>query len=199
MKKKTLNIPRPSSELVKSYNEQWEELEPFSVPSAALDILFTKTYPSNTDLKQILIKATALNDLFKTNIMNIWPVAKHIKSLDIDKRLCEGDATLVNDLASVDFGNDKLKNFYSFATKYCHFHQPGKFSIYDRYVANLLLHFKSVDKFYAFDAIDLRNYPKYLTILKAFQKHYGLTEFNQRQLDHYLWMAGKEYFGKPTL
>ena len=134
----------------------------------------------------------------KTNILNIWPVAKQIQSLNIDKRLSEGDATLVNELAAVDFGNDKHKNFYSFATKYCNFHQPDQFPIYDRYVASLLLHFKKVDHFYAFNASDLRDYPTYRTIINAFQAHYGLMEFSKRQLDHYLWMAGKEYFSKPA-
>ena len=190
------NIPPPSPEQVILYLKKREKLEQDETQTEALEALFTKTYPDNTDLGHILIKASALNDFFNTNIFKIWPVAKHILALDIDERLRSGDPSLVEDLAYVDFGKNNRKRLYSFATKYCSFHQPELFPIFDRFVEKMLLHFKRVDKFYSFKALDLRDYPKFRTILNAFQKHYGLTEFSKRELDHYLWQAGFEYFNK---
>jgi hypothetical protein len=51
------------------------------------------------------------------------PLAKHIIDLDIDERLAAGDVTLVNEIARVDMDNGTVKNFYSFATKYCSHHK----------------------------------------------------------------------------
>lgn len=192
------NIPHPSPEQVILYLKKREELKRDVVQSRALEILFTQTYPRNTDIHQVLIKASALNDFYNTRIFNIWRVAEHIRDLDIDERLLSGDMSLVDDLANVNLGNNIHKRFYSFATKYCSFHQPELFSIYDRFVEKMLLHFRRIDKFYTFNAPDLRDYPKFRAILDAFQEYYGLTRFSKRELDHYLWLVGSEHFQNDT-
>jgi hypothetical protein len=68
-------------------------------------------------------------------------------SLDIDARLHTGDATLVGDIAQVTMDSGKIKNFYSFATKYCSHHMPLEYPIYDSYVDLLLRYFRDVDGF----------------------------------------------------
>lgn len=190
-----INIDTPSPENVYSYLKRWEEEEKFAFPEKALSNLFVHTYPKNTVLDQILIKASALNNLYYTNIFNILAVAKHIHALDIDERLNSGDISLVMDLAAVNIDNTH-RFFYSFATKYCSFHKPDIFPIYDFYVEKVLSHFGRRDKFFTFDSSDLRDYRTFIRVHVAFQKHYGLTEFSKRQLDHYLWLAGKDFWGK---
>lgn len=86
----------------------------------SLNKLFIETFPNNTKIEDILIKASALNDFYSTNIFSIFPVAKHILSLNIDERLKAGDTSLVSEIASVEI-NGKKKVFYSFA-KYCSHH-----------------------------------------------------------------------------
>ena len=71
----------------------------------------------------ILLKVAALNDFYSTNIFSVYPVAKHILSLNIDDRLMTGDVALVSDIQKVTI-NGVEKNFYSFATKYCSHHRP---------------------------------------------------------------------------
>ncbi|AJD01244.1 hypothetical protein [Campylobacter lari] len=107
----------------------------------ALEKLFTKTYPKNNDMDDILIKASSLNDFYSTNIFSIFPVAKHIKNLKIDESLENGDLTLVSKIANVKI-NGVNKNFYSFASKYCSHHKPLIFPIYDYYVDKVLITFK---------------------------------------------------------
>lgn len=190
-------IDTPSPEIVRSYLKLWEEEEKYALPERALSNLFAHTYPKNTDLDQILIKASALNNLFSTNIFNILEVAKHIQALDIDERLRSGDLSLVDELAKIDF-NNKSWCFFSFATKYCSFHNPEFFPIYDSYVEKVLLYFGRLDKFFTFDASDLRDSHTFIRVHDAFQKHYGLTAFNKRQLDHYLWLVGKDNSAKKA-
>lgn len=43
---------------------------------------------------------------------------------------------------------------------------------------------------------DLRDYQRSIEIIKNFQKHYNLKSFALRQIDIYLWLAGKKHFSQ---
>ena len=192
--KRKENIPQPSKELVEHYLKKWEMLEDYAAQEDAVNKVF-KDYSSNKRLENILIKCSILNDFYSTNIFKIYPVAKHILSLDIDKRLAAGDPTLVDDIARISIG-DKPKNFYSFAYKYCSHHNQLEFPIYDSFVHKVLKYYRNVDRFYEFDESDLKVYPKFKNILIQFRSFYELENFNLKELDKYLWQFGKEYFPK---
>lgn len=188
-----INIPKPSKEEVEKYLKLWDSLENYVLQENSLNKLFYKTYPKNTDIDDILIKASSLNDFYSTNIFSIFNVAKHIKELNIDARLANKDETLVNELAKVKI-NDKEKNFYSFATKYCSHHDPINYPIYDSYVEKILIHFKKIDNFSNFKREDLKEYPKFKQILIEFKKYYDIDDYNLKDIDKYLWQLGKEYY-----
>lgn len=187
------NIEKPCPKQVQLYLRAWDEQENYVLQERALDKLFFVTYPNNTDINDILIKASSLNDFYSTNIFSIFAVAKHICALDIDKRLRNGDLSLVDDIADLTIGG-KPKRFYSFASKYCSHHEPTRFPIYDYYVEQVLIHFRKVDKFCDFQEEDLKKYSHFMAILDAFQQHYGLSEYNKKDLDRYLWQLGKKYY-----
>lgn len=187
------DIPSPSIEEVEYWLHAWDELEDYSAQEDAIDKLFYGEFKSNDNLQNILIKCSVLNDFYSTNIFKIYPVAKHILSLNIDERLKEGDATLVNDIAKVNLGDDE-KNFYSFASKYCSHHNPLEFPIFDSYVRKVLKYYRKVDRFAYFDDEDLKDYPKFKEILIAFRSFYKLDKYNLKELDKYLWQFGKKYF-----
>lgn len=92
MRTKKIDVPLPSSEQVEYYLRAWDELENYHLQEDALDKLFFKLCPENTDMSDILLKVAALNDFYSTNIFSVYPVAKHILSLNIDDRLKIGDA-----------------------------------------------------------------------------------------------------------
>lgn len=191
--RKELHIERPSKEQVLYYLHAWDVQENYVLQEHALDKLFFETYPQNTDINDILIKAASLNDFYSTNIFSIFAVAKHIQALDIDKRLEEGDASLVDDIADMTIGGKK-RRFYSFASKYCSHHKPTLFPIYDNFVDRVLRYFRKQDGFCSFSDEDLKNYPKFIKVLNAFQEFYHLGDFNKKDLDRYLWQLGKRYF-----
>jgi len=60
----------------------------------------------------------------------------------------------------------------------------------------MLLHFKEKDEFFYFKKSDLKHYPTYHEILIQFRNFYGLEEFTLKEIDKYLWQAGKKYFPK---
>ena len=189
------NIPKPSIDQVKYWLNKWDELEDYVAQEEAIDKLFYGEFKSNDNLQNILIKCSVLNDFYSTNIFKIYPVAKHILSLNVDSRLASNDVTLVDDIAKVTIG-DSEKNFYSFASKYCSHHKPLEYPIYDSYVEKVLLHFNKVYHFYTFHKNDLKNYSKFKTVLIKFRDFFGLEEFNLKELDKYLWQFGKFYFPK---
>ena len=190
-----IKIPRPTDTEVKKYLKKWDSLENYVLQESALDKLFFDTYPKNDDINDILIKCSSLNDFYSTNIFSIFPVAKHILKLNIDKRLKAGDVTLINDIAKVNIGG-KDKNFYSFATKYCSHHYPEMFPIYDSFVEKCLMYFKKEDRFEDFTLSDLKDYSKFKEILIAFKKYYNIDNYNLKDIDRYLWQLGKKYFPK---
>lgn len=191
-----INIPRPNKKIIEEYLIKWDNLEDHYIwQESSLDKLFHKDYKYNTDLNEILIKCSCLNDFYSTNIFLIYPVAKNIYDLKIDKRLKDGDPSLVNDIARVTISG-KEKVFYSFASKYCSHHNNIEFPIYDYFVDRMLMYFKSKDKFAKFTKDDLKDYVKFKDILIRFKKFYNINEYNLRDIDKYLWIAGKEYFPK---
>jgi len=186
---------RPTPEVINSHLQTWERLENYRLQEQSLALLFHKLCPQNSILEHVLLKVTALNQFYSTNIFDTYSVAKHIVHLAIDGRLSNKDLTLVNELAKVTIRN-KPKNFYSFASKYCNHHLPDAYPIYDSFVEKMLLHYQKVDKFEVFKKADLKNYSRFVGIITSFQKHYTLEQFSLRQLDVFLWLAGKYCFPK---
>ncbi len=191
------NIPSPNSDTIEEYLFKWTQLEEHYIwEDSSLNRLFQFDYTDNTDLNKIMIKCSSLNDFYSTNIFQVYPVARKIFDMKIDDRLKKGDSTLVNDIAKVKIKN-KNKNFYSFASKYCCHHNEN-YPIYDYYVDRMLVYFKTKDKFANFIREDLKDYVKFKKIILEFRKFYDLEGFTLRDIDKYLWIAGKEYFPKDN-
>lgn len=192
---KTEAIPAPTKEQVEYYLQQWNELDNYHLQEDALDKLFFVLCPENTNISDILIKVATLNDFYSTNIFSVYSVAKHILALNIDKRLKDGDVTLISELQKITI-NGAEKNFYSFATKYCSHHNPIDYPIYDSYVEKVLIYFKKRDNFSKFENREMKNYIRFKETLIDFRNFYGLDQFNLKQIDKYIWQLGKKHFPK---
>lgn len=189
-----MNQPRhPSAELVKHYLRKWETLEKYVLQESSLALLFHDLCPGNDNIEHVLLKVSALNDFYSTNIFDTHSVAKHILTLGVTDRIAAGDHSLVNELALVSIGG-KTRNFYSFASKYCNHHNADAFPIFDSYVYKMLMHFCRADKFATFKKDELKQYGHFVDIILAFRDYFGLQEFTLRQIDVYLWLGGKDAF-----
>lgn len=184
---KMVIVPTPCKEEVEKYLSLWDCQEKYVAQEKALDKLFFGDFKCNDNLDNILIKCSALNDFYTTNIFNVYEVAKHILSLNIDDRLQKGDPTLVDDIAKVTILG---KYFYSFASKYCSHHNPKEYPIYDSNVVRALKYFRKKNSDFDFNNDDLKKYEKFKEILIEFQKCYDI-EYNFKDLDKYLWQLGK--------
>lgn len=188
-----LNIATPCQSELEKWLGLWSEQS--KSQESALNKLFHRTYPRNDDMDEILVKVAALNDFYSTNIYNIFAVAQHIKGIArLDERLQKGDESLVSDIANVSI-NGKARFFYSFASKFCSHHNDKDFAIYDSFVDKMLTHFQKRDKFGTFTRDDLKDYGKFKKALNDFRAFYGL-QCDLKQLDGYLWRAGKTHFAR---
>lgn len=190
-----LKSHKPSVKEVDEYIQKWDGLEDYVNQENALDKLFMVLCKDNQSIENILIKCSALNDFYSTNIYKIHNVAKHYLHQDIDSRLEIGDLSLVSDLAHITI-NGKPFYFYSFASKYCSHHRPEIFPIYDSYVHKVLKYFRDRDKFCVFKEKDLKDYESYTDIILNLRSYYGLDSFTIKEIDKYLWQLGKEAFNK---
>jgi len=197
--KKTMpaQILKPTKQNVSEYLTKWEQLNDYPEQEKALNLLFRDTFLNNNNISEVLLKCSTLNDFYGTNIFRIYPVAKHIVELNIDKKLTSGDPKLVNNIAS----GHGIKNrhgtelkLFSFATKYCSHHNPEDYPIYDSYVEKILLYFRRVDNFSVFSKQELRDYHVFKRVIIDFCDVYGLQGFTLKQIDQYLWQLGKEAF-----
>ncbi|MBC8472931.1 MAG: hypothetical protein H8D56_26010 [Planctomycetes bacterium] len=185
----------PSPESISKYLEKWNTLENYILQEQALNHLFHNLCPTNNKIEDVLLKVSALNDFYSTYIFDTYTVAKHILSKNIDSRLRNKDYSLINDIAQVAI-KSKTRNFYSFASKYCSHHKPDDFPIYDSFVEKMLMYYKKVNKFHKFKKKDLKSYDIFIEIISTFQRSYSLNNFSLRQIDIFLWLAGKEFFPK---
>jgi hypothetical protein len=190
-----------TAELVRQYHQIFQKNELFTLSERAVKTVFSQ-YNGNTCLDNILIKVCVLNTLYGTNIRDSVTVARHIKNLDIDERVMAGDKSLVNELAQVQFSASKF-NFYSFASKYCHFHNLS-YPLYDSFVEDLLVHYQIKDPKYPFISLPadpqkktairayLKDYSSFCDAIESFKQKYNLCSFSTEELDHFLWGYGRE-------
>lgn len=195
---KKLAIPRPSATEVEKYNGMWHDAPSqmkYRKQEQVVLKVFREMYPRNKVEEEILVKVQILNLFYSTNIFNTTVVAGHIfKITNIDELLKKADAGIVETMAQVTFPGKGTRKFYSFATKYCHHHNPTGYPIYDKFVHKVLMHFKKQDHFHVFGGEDLKDYLKFKTAICEFIKFYNLEKYSFRELDIYLWLLGKEYF-----
>jgi len=202
MKKKKwdiIKIPCPTNSEIDKYLDIWNGDEKFYKPEKALIKLFNGCHANNKDKDDVLIKVYALNDSYDTFVLNQVRMAQHIANQNIDENLRADNLGL----AIVDkirkghsirnrYGTEI--NFYSFATKYCSFHKPDKYPLFDSNVERALKYFKKrhCSKLFTFNNTDLRVYEAFVGIIRKFQEIFGLQRFSLRDIDKYLYLVGRE-------
>lgn len=177
---------------------------------------FTKKHQNHDIYEEVEIKVKLLNMFYSTGIQAIDSMVKNIMSIkDIDivlkkPKYCK---ELVDAIADLKLKDDKKRNNYSFATKYCALHQPEKYPIYDSIVAAIFTKLMKTDQLPPFKLKRktsdissetymtqgefenrLRDYDFFVKVYDTFMKDYGLKKcrFNYREVDWYLWGSYKD-------
>jgi hypothetical protein len=169
----------------------------FNSKNKAIEHVITsmiREFPRHDDLETILCKVKVVNTLYNTNIIAVRKLAKHIMEQAPDKAMAQGDEGIINKIAVRDAG----RNNYSFATKYCSWHQPSIFRMYDSRVEICLRKYSEQPGFpderitYA----SLRDYVIFSSKMNIFQDMYGLKAISFKDVDKFLYGLGDEYFAR---
>jgi hypothetical protein len=188
----------PTAELVQAACEKFDREE--SVIESALKELFSQ-YPGNVDLSHVLLKVVAVNTLYSTQITahsetmpNVVDVAQHIRknAQKIDAGLAAGSPEIVETIAWVSVPGKKDRNNFSFATKYCSWHKPEAYPIYDSNVQRYLEFLQEKTDFAKGFNVSATHwtYAQFLVAMENLRKHYGLGSFTFKEIDKFLWSEG---------
>ena len=140
----------PSDAVVCDYLEKFHGDWIIQGTDDALELLFGR-FPKNDRLEEVLLKVVTLTTLYGAGLrfIDIHAVARHICRSEIDDGLDRGDLDLVHRIAN-PLEDEEFWRYYSFATKYCSFHRPRTFAIYDQYVERLLWEYAEKNRFSVF-------------------------------------------------
>lgn len=162
------------------------------------------------DKSAILTKVVLLNTFYSTQIWAYADMAQHIVELVNDQNLINlistGDEKAVNLIASAEIGDGNNDYRLSFGSKYCHFHNTGKYPIYDRYAVEALKHINgrrrnntvlgftngqlSIDTWKKEN--NQENYYKwYKSVIDKLIKKINGPDIDFTKIDHYLWLFGQ--------
>ena len=179
----------PSADAVSEAGRRFNEDPWTPIGEEALKHLW-REFPQNIDPAKVLLKVIVLNQLYSTQIPNIHVrgLARHIAGLNIDPLLATGAHDAVRQIASCP---DVHFN-YSFATKFCHWHNPEAFPIYDRNVDEALWAYKRQDEFAVFHRQDMWDYELFCGVITAFRNRYDLGSISLKELDQFLWLLGSK-------
>lgn len=167
----------------------------YSVIDNALCNLFRVM--NKNDMDEVMIKVTALNELYSTNIngvKNLEIIAEIIYNTEgLDKMIKDGDMNAVDIIGQTKEG---INNAYVFASKYCSFHEPNKYLIFD---ACSWLALRNICKEYQFETQLTKNptmnfeaYKLYCEAVHELIKKFSIT-CSYKEIDEYLWMTGDEF------
>jgi len=180
-----LTLPQPTVEDVQAACDEFDK-ENALVEDAIRQL--REHFPRNVEVSQVLLKVLVLNKLYSAFVrdIDIEPMARHIAGLNLDPLLADGSPNAVGLITKCGLP----RRYFAFATKFCTWHNPNAYAIYDSAVDKCLWRYKKKDHFATFKRQDLRSYPNFLAMVTTFRNVYGLTSFTLRQIDKFLVQWG---------
>jgi hypothetical protein len=85
----------------------------------------------------------------------------------------------------------RTRRLYSFATKYCGWHQPDHYQIYDSRVDWILRQYRTAFSFATFKDKDLADYSEFVRVIQSLVDRFKLQQFTRKQLDKFLWIEAE--------
>jgi hypothetical protein len=160
-------------------------------------------FPRNTSVNHVLLKMIAINRLYRARVLDkdMEPLAAHIANIsDLDQMLASGMTEAVTRIYD---SSGTERKYYSFATKFCSWHNQNGYSLWDYNVDEALWAYKKRDSFADFKRQDLCEYPRLIEIVKEFRAFYGLQQYSVKNTDKFLWRIGgkllEDHFGRDEI
>ncbi len=147
-------------------------------------------YPNNQAVEHILLKVLAINALYHARVFDIdlQPLAIHIKTIsELDLRLKAGAPDAVD---AIWKSNGTRRHYFSFATKFCSWHNQEAYAIYDLNVWEALAAYRRTNERFTFRDVECETYSGFIAVVRRFQKAYDLESYTLKSIDKFLWGVG---------
>lgn len=201
--------------VIQEYISSFDSKE--GIKESTMEYVFSST---SNRIQNVLTKVVVLNEFYSTQLnsnppseiaedktyhMDVVSMAKHILAWNEFDEHCRSDdlskrIKAVNYIrrGESDYRKPYHKEAYSFATKYCSWHNPNGFPIVDSYSRGMLYYLNQQFKFYDKKLTQktlFEDYSVFCEIYNALQKHLQDLKkpFSYRELDKFLWLYGKEH------
>ncbi len=179
-------LPEPTPKRVKRELDIFDESE--ELVEGTVRSLFA-LYPSNIAEHEVLAKVVVLNQLYSARVldMHVKGLSKRIVASGLDRLLTEGSGEAVNAICACCNG----KRYYSFATKYCSWHKPDFYCMWDGNVDEALWRYNKLYAFSKFKRYELnRDYSILRRVVGEFRTRFGLESLSFKDIDKFLWNVG---------
>ena len=153
-------------------------------------ISYFKNNPLNAEASEVLMKISTMEH---RQIDQLLPsrqiMADHIASLQIDEALRQGAPEVVDAIAHLEV-RDTPYFLYSFATRYCNWHNMDAYPIYDPTIHKLLTFYRQANGQDALLTDELYHYPRFKELMVDFQQQLAMSDFNFKEIDKFVWIHG---------
>jgi hypothetical protein len=182
MSKAQITVPPPTSAAIETACTAFDPL----YEEALADLL--NAFPRNNKLPQLLIKVVALNRLYSTQILGVENMARHMATIaNLDARLADGDPHVVDEIAGFSIGSRTWH--FSFATRFCSWHNPDAYPVQDARVDRYLSLLNEQQPFARFLRDPRWTATTFLHDMSSLRSTFHLEHCSFKDIDKFIWMT----------
>jgi len=185
-------LERPSNALVERCSKKYKNDARYSYADEIQRRLTTKFAG---DYESILLAVVFLNQIYSTNLYDVYRVADHIyKKKDMILPAIETGKIEAVEMIATGHGigrkGCKESVFYSFSTKFCNYLNPKDYPIFDSHVEKMLKAYNRNFGFHTGAQNNLRDYAIFKEWIQSLMTFFDLN-CTLWELDKSLWSYGK--------
>jgi hypothetical protein len=182
-------FPKPTKEDVEKEIEAFDKEN--GIGEWLLGNLFSR-YRNNTVKSDVLEKVNILNRLYSTRLYSIEAMTNRILGVEsFDSLLDAGSVDAAESIIECDL-EGKSRSTFSFASKYCSWHNWDAYPIYDQFVDECLWYYQSLDHFASYSRSSFGTYGNFVKVVNDFRDRYDLGSFRFMDIDKFLTRRGAE-------
>jgi hypothetical protein len=146
-------------------------------------------WPENVRIEHVYVKVIAINTLYHARVLDkdLHLISEYIAGLNLDRKLKDGSPEAVDLIYRCTITS---LHYFSFATKFCSWHNQMAYSMYDGNVYEALCAYRKQDKRFKFSDRDFANYAGFLAVIRRFMSAYDLDNRSLKDVDKFLWIVG---------
>ncbi|HET6384515.1 MAG TPA: hypothetical protein VFJ58_14060 [Armatimonadota bacterium] len=174
---------------------QFRKIPAFTEAGAAITAIVGPC-PRNGSFGEVYAKVALINLMWGTNVYDTRRLARHIQSQgqNIDRLLVAGDPKVIE---AIRYGHGirtktgAERDFYSFAAKYAHWHNPMCYPPYDSFGDFSLVGLQRQFPFASLRSGDLISYVTLKRTIDKLKRYTGWSSPGYKEIDEGLWICGK--------